>query len=210
MGEPKAAQSSRFADVPHWEYYAKAVAWAVGLGVTAGTDKTTFSPEQICTRAQIVTFLHRDSKHQRPNTPWIQSYALYFGQTALQSRAMCKGNRTYISQAELKRTFEGFKVEQVLEAIRVLARTTDKPPSMREILEAAHRQRGTSLEGNVGWHWDQYIAGWRTDIIDGYPYESVDAFTVKVYDDGRVEVPSGRKVKRAELIRQHIIKEVER
>ncbi len=104
-GEPKAAQSSRFADVPHWEYYAKAVAWAVGLGVTAGTDKTTFSPEQICTRAQIVTFLHRDSKHQRPNTPWIQSYALYFGQTALQSRAMCKGNRTYISQAELKRTF---------------------------------------------------------------------------------------------------------
>lgn len=111
---------------------------------------------------------------------------------------------------ELKRTFEGFKVEQVLEAIRVLARTTDKPPSMREILEAAHRQRGTSLEGNVGWHWDQYIAGWRTDIIDGYPYESVDAFTVKVYDDGRVEVPSGRKVKRAELIRQHIIREVER
>jgi len=108
---------------------------------------------------------------------------------------------------ELRRTFEDFKADDVCEGIRQLARSLDKPPSQRQMLEAAHRQRGTSIEGDVGYHWEQYIAGWKTDIIDGYPYESVDAFTIKVFDDGRVEVPSGRKVKRSELIRQGILRE---
>lgn len=36
-----------------------AVDWAVNEGVTNGTGTSTFSPEQICTRAQIVTFLYR-------------------------------------------------------------------------------------------------------------------------------------------------------
>lgn len=36
-----------------------AVAWAVKKGITNGTSETTFSPEDICTRAQIVTFLYR-------------------------------------------------------------------------------------------------------------------------------------------------------
>lgn len=36
-----------------------AVDWAVEKGVTSGTSDTTFSPDQICTRGQIVTFLYR-------------------------------------------------------------------------------------------------------------------------------------------------------
>ena len=36
-----------------------AVDWAVEAGVTSGTSETTFSPEQTCTRGQIVTFLYK-------------------------------------------------------------------------------------------------------------------------------------------------------
>ena len=40
-------------------YYADATLWAVSEGVTNGTTATTFSPDQGCTRAQIVTMLYR-------------------------------------------------------------------------------------------------------------------------------------------------------
>ena len=53
----KSAQT--FVDVPENAYYAPAVAWAVEKGVTEGTSATTFSPDDACTRAQIVTFLYR-------------------------------------------------------------------------------------------------------------------------------------------------------
>lgn len=48
-----------FDDVQPGAYYADAVAWAVEKGITAGTSATTFSPNSLCTRAQIVTFLWR-------------------------------------------------------------------------------------------------------------------------------------------------------
>ncbi len=49
-----------FADVSEDAYYYRAVAWAVESGITQGTTATTFSPDAICTRGQIVTFLYRD------------------------------------------------------------------------------------------------------------------------------------------------------
>ena len=64
----KASSSLRFSDVPASAYYYDAVAWAVENGITVGTDKTHFSPEQRCTRAQIVTFLWRDSGSPEPNS----------------------------------------------------------------------------------------------------------------------------------------------
>ena len=51
----------RFTDVAEDAYYAEAVQWAVAEGVTLGTGANTFSPNQTCTRAQIVTFLYRAS-----------------------------------------------------------------------------------------------------------------------------------------------------
>lgn len=53
------APSTGFTDVPSSTAYAQAVAWAVSQGITAGTSDTTFSPNAICTRGQIVTFLYR-------------------------------------------------------------------------------------------------------------------------------------------------------
>ena len=55
----KATGKTAFSDVPADSYFADAVAWAQANGVTTGTTATTFSPDNDCTRAQIVTFLYR-------------------------------------------------------------------------------------------------------------------------------------------------------
>ena len=53
------AESCPFTDIPAEAYYYDAVMWAVEKGITIGTSETTFSPEDTCTRAQIVTLLWR-------------------------------------------------------------------------------------------------------------------------------------------------------
>lgn len=57
--KPDEPQTTSFTDVPENAYYADAVAWAVENNITAGTSSTTFSPNDGCTRAQVVTFLWR-------------------------------------------------------------------------------------------------------------------------------------------------------
>lgn len=58
-GEP-VSRTYSFSDVPAGADYAKAVSWAVGSGIAAGTSSTAFSPNGACTRAQIVTLLWRN------------------------------------------------------------------------------------------------------------------------------------------------------
>ncbi|MBQ3256416.1 MAG: leucine-rich repeat protein [Oscillospiraceae bacterium] len=55
--EPKDADNP-FTDVSEADWYFKAVMWAVENGVTGGTSANTFSPDNPCTRAQVVTFLY--------------------------------------------------------------------------------------------------------------------------------------------------------
>ena len=57
----KKAQVSEAADngVAITIEYSDAVSWAVENNVTLGTSETTFSPYDICSRGQIVTFLNR-------------------------------------------------------------------------------------------------------------------------------------------------------
>lgn len=57
---PTAAETP-FVDVDQDAYYYQAVLWAVEKGITSGTTDTTFHPNQTCTRAQTVTFLHRNA-----------------------------------------------------------------------------------------------------------------------------------------------------
>ena len=47
-------------DVPAKAYYHNAVNWAWWEGITKGTADRIFSPNDTCTRGQIVTFLYRD------------------------------------------------------------------------------------------------------------------------------------------------------
>ena len=56
----QAEEPSRvFVDVKTGDYFYDAVLWAVEKGITNGTSAEMFSPEDPCTRAQIVTFLWR-------------------------------------------------------------------------------------------------------------------------------------------------------
>ena len=66
LGAAPAAQPL-FRDVPLSVYYTEPVTWAVGRGVTNGTSPTTFSPNNTCTRAQVVTFLWRAAGQPLPD-----------------------------------------------------------------------------------------------------------------------------------------------
>lgn len=58
-GSPSAAAVDFFNDVPADTFYSSAVSWAVTKKITAGTSSDHFSPENICTRAQIAAFLYK-------------------------------------------------------------------------------------------------------------------------------------------------------
>ena len=61
-GSPAVSGNSAFSDVASDAYYAAAVAWAEKNGVTGGIGGGLFGSDNTCTRAQIVTFLHRAMK----------------------------------------------------------------------------------------------------------------------------------------------------
>ena len=56
---PAVSGGSSFVDVGANAYYSKAVAWAYQNDIASGTGANRFSPNAVCTRAQIVTFLYR-------------------------------------------------------------------------------------------------------------------------------------------------------
>ena len=58
-GKPVVNYAMNMDDVKSGEYYTEAVRWALSEGITRGTDTTTFSPDEVCTRGQIVTLLAR-------------------------------------------------------------------------------------------------------------------------------------------------------
>ncbi len=65
--EPHTAETA-FADVQPGSYYYKPVLWAVEQGITNGKSAAVFDPEGVCTRGQIVTFLHRFAGRPEPHT----------------------------------------------------------------------------------------------------------------------------------------------
>lgn len=56
--EPKST-CNPFCDVEEGKYYYKAVLWAVQNGITCGKDQTHFKPGDVCTRAEVVTFIYK-------------------------------------------------------------------------------------------------------------------------------------------------------
>ena len=60
QGSPEpASKSCNFTDVKKSAYYYKPVLWAVENGITTGYKGGKFKPNNVCTRAQTVTFLYR-------------------------------------------------------------------------------------------------------------------------------------------------------
>ena len=59
-------KSIEFKDVKKGDWYFDAVQWAVKNNITEGSGKDTFSPDVICTRTQMVTFLWRVAGSPEP------------------------------------------------------------------------------------------------------------------------------------------------
>ena len=66
--EVKADTVNPFTDVSKDSVYYNAILWAVENGITKGTTETTFDPNAVCTRGQIVTFLFRASGAEKVAT----------------------------------------------------------------------------------------------------------------------------------------------
>lgn len=64
--EPKST-SCPFTDVKASAYYYKAVLWAAENSIVKGTTDSTFSPNEKCTRAQVVSFLWRAKGRPEPS-----------------------------------------------------------------------------------------------------------------------------------------------
>lgn len=60
-GSPKVSGTCDFSDVFSGSFCHNAVIWASSEGITNGTSAGRFSPNEGCTRAQVVTFLYRAS-----------------------------------------------------------------------------------------------------------------------------------------------------
>ncbi len=59
---------SGFADVKPKHYYYNAMLWALERGITSGTSRVTFSPNDTCTRGQVMTFLY--AAKGKPEADW--------------------------------------------------------------------------------------------------------------------------------------------
>ena len=64
----EAEPENPFTDISKSDYFYDAVLWAVENGVTNGTSAATFSPDMVCTRAQMVTFLWRAAGSPAPTS----------------------------------------------------------------------------------------------------------------------------------------------
>ncbi len=60
MGRPEpVSKTNPFKDVKESDYFYKSVLWAIENGITNGTSATAFSPDETCTGAHVITFVHR-------------------------------------------------------------------------------------------------------------------------------------------------------
>ena len=76
-----------FYDVLYTMYYVEPVKWAAARGITNGTSDYTFSPDEPCTRGQVVTFLWRAAGSPEPKSrtnPFVDVNAGdYYGKAVL-------------------------------------------------------------------------------------------------------------------------------
>jgi len=89
-GSPAAGSATGFADVAGSAYYAQPVSWARANGITKGTSATTFSPDVIVSRAQMVTFMWRRAGSPRvsPASGFVDvSPSAYYAQPVSWARA---------------------------------------------------------------------------------------------------------------------------
>ena len=121
-GKPAPEKSEcPFRDVKESAYYRDAVLWAVERGITVGVSADRFDPNGLCTRAQIVTFLHRYAGSPEPagENPFtdVKSTDWFF-------RGVLWAAETGVTQGKSKAAFVPAGVCTRAEAVTFLARAS--------------------------------------------------------------------------------------
>lgn len=114
-----------FLDVVEGKFYVNPVLWAVENNITSGTSTTTFSPDQECTRGQVVTFLWRTAGKPEPVStehPFtdVRSNAFYY-------KAMLWAVENGITSGKTATTFAPDAACSRAEVVTFLWRAAGKP-----------------------------------------------------------------------------------
>lgn len=165
-GCPVAAVSAAFADVPASGDIQSAVAWAVDQGITSGTGETTFSPDDTCTRGQIVTLLHRafGEQEQNPNQD--------AGQPATPGRTPV---------TEIGQMYGTYVTERFTAVVSAAAPSKVRIEVYTNALLAADPNRGPSVTGTLP-----------VSSKDGTLHAAWDGFEIAVYQECLVLTPPDR------------------
>lgn len=159
-GSPSAKAAS-FTDVSAGAEYASAVAWAVEQGVTAGTSATTFSPDSVCTRGQIVTFLYRGLESTEV-TPYAEANGLSFSK----AKGYTIPAFTFLRDTSSRRptSIDGLSITDVVDAsytignISVVEADVDGMVQLtipyRINFTTTLTQDLSKFVGNFNWSWD--------------------------------------------------------
>lgn len=123
----EASTRTIFNDVPDSAYYADAIQWAVEQGITNGTTAVTFSPNTVCTRGQIVTFLWRAMGSPEPAgtaTPFVD-----VDEDAYYDKAVQWAVEQGITQGTTATTFAPNMTVSRSQTVTFLWRTAKQPPA---------------------------------------------------------------------------------
>ena len=105
--QPIISGNNPFSDLDKSSYYFNAVLWAVNTNITNGTSENSFSPDNPCTRAQIVTFLYRAFCPER----FHLEVSNYFNNAARLQSALTMGKTDPWNLGGSSYKYNGFYVE---------------------------------------------------------------------------------------------------
>ena len=108
-------------------YFTDAILWAAQQGITSGTSATTFEPDGICTRAQVVTFLWRMAGRPEPDS-LVNAFVDVRGDQYY-SKAVAWAAESGITTGTSEKTFEPDATVTRAQFVTFLWRYLDRPVS---------------------------------------------------------------------------------
>ncbi|MBQ2763479.1 MAG: S-layer homology domain-containing protein, partial [Firmicutes bacterium] len=87
IAEEEAKGSNPFTDVEDDKYYTKSIIWAAENGIVKGITPTLFAPDQVITREQMATILHRYAAHKGFSVAAVNDLSVYSDTAAISDYA---------------------------------------------------------------------------------------------------------------------------
>ena len=166
-GAPKTGGSHPFKDVPANEYYAAAVRWAYSTGVVRGTSATTFSPDAVCTRGQIISMIWRC---RRPAVPQGNGFRDVYAGSYCYNPAKW-GAAVGVTKGTEPGIFSPDKVCTRAEIVTMLCRCAPQGYAIYDANAKMPYPRAAAVLDQVGWDLKAAFA-WSTRLT--YYHDNID------------------------------------